>query len=739
MGHRRGLRIVASALLALAPAGAFGQGPATATASGDSLPKHPIPYRALHPARKPAAPKPKAPSPPPAAGAPAKPAPAPAKAEPTPIKAASPAAPPPVAPTAVKPPPLPPQPPKPAAPPPALVPPPHGAPLSAPELQAFIDGAVSQAMARDHIAGAVVAVVQNGQLLAEKGYGLASLSPRRAMDPRATLVRLGSTSQIFTWIAALKAVETGKLDLDAPVNAYLPDALKLPDEGFAKPVLVRHLMSHTAGFEDRLFGRRYAADPEALLPLEAGLQRVRPRRVRAAGLIASPSDYGVALAGAIVARREGRPFDQLIETEILKPLGLAHTSFREPYPAASGLPDPLAPRLADALANGFHWTGQGLQAEPFAYGQSLAPALSASTSADDMARLMIALLENGRLGDATLYGAKAARLLTAPLQMAAPGMAGSAHGLSEARLPGGGRALFVSGRAPGFVSSLFLVPSQNLGVFIGADTDTAGPLVESLPRAIAGRGVEAPAAAWTAEGGGGAYLSTARASHGLETFIDRLTATSTLARDAAGGFVLSDHGVVRRYGPTGDPRVFAAADGETLYTPTVDPKPPVYILGSGRGAGERVGGLHSLAVLIVTAGLTAAGVLASIAGAVLRNRGDERRTRPQVAASITLAITCLFWCAAFWCFWTMAKGGLSAERFVFAWPNRWLTAASWCALAASLLSVVMLGQLPSACREERRIHGWSAWRKVRHAATVMVFLAFAGVLAAWGALEPWSS
>jgi CubicO group peptidase (beta-lactamase class C family) len=624
--------------------------------------------------------------------------------------------------------------------PPLPPPPPRGAPLSAPELQAFIDGAFKEAMARDHVAGAVVAVVQNGQLLAERGYGVASLSPRRAMDPRATLVRLGSTSQIFTWIAALKAVEAGKLDLDAPVNAYLPDDLKLPDEGFAKPVLVRHLMSHTAGFEDRLFGRRYTADPARLLPLDAGLERVRPRRVRAAGLIASPSDYGAALAGAIVARREARPFDQLIETEILKPLGLSHTSFREPYPAGSGLPDPLAPRLADAIAQGFHWTGQGLAAEPFAYGQSLAPGIAASASADDMARLMIALLDNGRLGNATLYGAKAARLLATPLQAPAPGVPGSAHGLCDMRLPGGARALFVTGRAPGFVSILFLVPGQSLGVFISADTDTAGPLIDALPRAIADRTVETPGAAWAAQSGQAAtYLSAMRASHGLETFIDRLTATSTLAEDGAGGFVLSDHGAVRRYGPTGDPRVFAAADGETLFTPTEAPKPPIYILGSGRGVGERVGGLHSLGALIATAGLAATGVLASVAGAVLRDRGDERRTRPQVAASATLAITCILWCAAFWCFWTVAKGGLSAERFVFAWPNGWLTAASWCALAASLLSVVMLGQLPSACREERRIHGWSAWRKVRHAATVIVFLAFAGVLAAWGALEPWSS
>ena len=97
-----------------------------------------------------------------------------------------------------------------------------------------------------------MAVVQNGQLVMEKGYG-SDVAPSGAswINPRASLVRLGSGSQIFTWIAALKAIEEGKLKLNAPVNGYLPEDLQIPDEGFNQPILFRHLMSHTAGFEDR--------------------------------------------------------------------------------------------------------------------------------------------------------------------------------------------------------------------------------------------------------------------------------------------------------------------------------------------------------------------------------------------------------------------------------------------------------------------------------------------------------
>ena len=99
----------------------------------------------------------------------------------------------------------------------------------------------------------------------------------------------------------------------------------------------------------------------------------------------------------------------------------------------------------------------------------------------------------------------------------------------------------------------------------------------------------------------------------------------------------------------------------------------------------------------------------------------------------------MFWCAAFGAFALFVRSGLSDAVLMFDWPNRWLVLASWAALIAGVLSLVMVLQLPGAWREERRIAGWSLWRKVRHTGTIGVFLAFTAILAAWGALEPLSS
>jgi CubicO group peptidase (beta-lactamase class C family) len=620
----------------------------------------------------------------------------------------------------------------------------RGQSLPPAELEAFVDGQIARAMADEHVAGVAVAIVQNGQLVMEKGYGPAAPSPIERLDPRKSLVRLGSGSQIFTWIAALKAVEEGKLNLDAPIDTALPDALKIPDEGFDKPILFRHLMSHTAGFEDRALGRRYVHEAEMLRPLDIALKTMRPRRVRGAGLMSIPSDYGVALAGDIVARLEGRPFDQLIESEILRPLGLNHTSFREPYPAGGDLPDPLDVKLADAMASGFRWTGHGFEPQALSYGQSLAPAIAASTTADDMARLMIALLNNGKLGDVSLYNGKTAALLRTPLQRPAPGMDGWAHGLAMTTFPSGFQALSDIGASPDFRSNLTVVPGLNFGIFVVANTDTGALVTRSLPNAIVQRfyGSPSPTPPPAAEPDAdyaGSYLSAKRAYHGLEAFADRLTEQSTLAPDAAGGIVVSNRREAQPFAPTSVADEFTSADGVGLITPSAHGRTQAYVIGSGGGAAERVGGLHSLLVLRFWAGATVLTILASFAGLFIRDRVDPRETRAQVVANVTQIITCVAWSLAFATFALFAKEGLSPARMMFEWPNKWLVIASWSALAAGLLSFVMVTQLPGAWREERRIHGWSVWRKLRHTTTIGVFLIFTAVLAAWGALEPWSS
>ena len=94
----------------------------------------------------------------------------------------------------------------------------NGHPLERADLEAWLDGMVPFALKAGDIAGAVVVVVKDGAVLLQKGYGYADMSKKLPMDPEHTLIRIGSTSKLFTWTAVMQLVEKGQLDLDRNIN-----------------------------------------------------------------------------------------------------------------------------------------------------------------------------------------------------------------------------------------------------------------------------------------------------------------------------------------------------------------------------------------------------------------------------------------------------------------------------------------------------------------------------------------
>ena len=149
-----------------------------------------------------------------------------------------------------------------------------------------------------------------------------------------TLLRVGSISKTPVWIALMQLVEQGKISLDDPINQLLPEILRIPDEGFRRPILVRHLMTHSAGFEDSVLEGMFVQDPARLAPLDDYLASHRVHRVREPGVLAAYSNYGAALAGALAAHVSGLAWQDYAEQRVLRPLGMASATYREPYPEA---------------------------------------------------------------------------------------------------------------------------------------------------------------------------------------------------------------------------------------------------------------------------------------------------------------------------------------------------------------------------------------------------------------------
>src|ERR1035441_4304312 len=108
-----------------------------------------------------------------------------------------------------------------------------------------------------------------------KGYGYSDMAKRTPVTPDTTLFRPGSTSKLFTWTSVMQLVEQGKLDLNRDVNDYLD--FKIPP-AFGKPITLRNIMTHTAGFEE-VVKDLFVADAEHMGSLEYYVKNHIPERI----------------------------------------------------------------------------------------------------------------------------------------------------------------------------------------------------------------------------------------------------------------------------------------------------------------------------------------------------------------------------------------------------------------------------------------------------------------------------
>jgi CubicO group peptidase (beta-lactamase class C family) len=622
------------------------------------------------------------------------------------------------------------------------------APLPVAELEAYVDGIVRGSMARDHIAGVAIAVVQNGQVVLKKGYGVASLNSGRRVDPDRTLFRVGSISKTFTWIALMNEVEAGRMRLDTPINIYLPEKLQLKDQGKKTPVRLRDLMTHTAGFEDRALGQLFERDPRRERPLELYLRQERPNRVREPGVLPAYSNYGAALAGAALANVTGQPFEKVVTDQVIFPAGLTHTTFREDRPWRDDLPAPMNPALAADRSDGFRWTPLGFQTEPPEYIGHIAPAASASSTAGDMARYMTLLLNGGTINGRTVFSPQTSAAFRTPMYRPAENAPGWNAGFQDIPLPGDHRGFGHAGATLWFHSNMVMVPDLGLGVFVTVNTNTGVDLAADLPATIIERFYaprpEAPAPSRLshdqAKAYEGQFLTTRRAYGGLEGFIDRLIGVTTVRAAPDGRLTLTQDGKSRQWTATGAPDVFAPVNGGGLLVfQREDGRVARFFSPQGFAAFERIGFPHTPGLLATLAVLTALAAIATLIGVFTRDRRESRQTPTQARASLLQTTQAVLWLTTLGGVGVFAAGASDVSAVFFGWPSGWLLTASACAFVATLLTIATLTMAPVVWRGGRRVDSWTSLRKLAFTCTTLIFLSFALILAAWGFLEFWNT
>lgn len=325
------------------------------------------------------------------------------------------------------------------------------------EIEAFFDPLFNKHIAESDFPSAAVVLVKDDQILFQKGYGYTDFKRTKPVSADRTVFYAASISKLFVATAVMQLAEQGKLNLNDDVNKYLKE-FQL-DNHFPQPVTIANVLTHTSGLDDHMLrGEIPITSPP--MPLGEYFARYTPPRVLPPGDQINYSNHGMALAGYIVEVVSGMPFYEYVEKYIFAPLGMRHSSFRQPVPR----------ELA---------TDIGL--ERFPKPQTIPyPVATLVSTPEDMGRFMLAHLNGGQLYGQRILQESSVEEMQRQHFAAHPHVPGVAYGFFES-FANDRRALFHTGGRDHF-SLLYLLPEQKVGLYmvIAANEDESNLNVRVL-------------------------------------------------------------------------------------------------------------------------------------------------------------------------------------------------------------------------------------------------------------------
>ena len=414
---------------------------------------------------------------------------------------------------------------------------------------AALEPFIQRELAEKGIPALSIALVDDQRIVWARGFGIAN--PKDSSKATAaTMYRVGSVSKVFTNIGVMRLVDRGVLDLDAPIERYLPDfAPHNPFKGPQSPVTLRELMTHRAGLPlDAPVGSYVDSTTPTLAATIASLNEAalayRP------GSHTKYSNAGAATAGYIIERTQGAPFAQWMDHEVLAPLGLRHSGFT------------LTPDMVPQLAAGTMWTYEGRRfpAPTFPIGES--PAIGLYSSVTDLSRFVSTLFVWGRGPHGPVIAPGSLAEMWRPQYDTT--VDGLRYGLGFAISSlDGHRRVGHAGSVYGFATDLEFLPEDRLGVVVIATLDGTMPVATRIADTAlrlmlthrAGKPLETPQdyaavtpqtaarlEGWYHAGTRGIYLESqegmlyARSARGGQRLALRATGHDTLITDDRLGF-----------------------------------------------------------------------------------------------------------------------------------------------------------------------------------------------------------
>src|SRR3989441_4302129 len=330
--------------------------------------------------------------------------------------------------------------------------------------------AMKEVLNKEHVPGAGVALVANGEVLWCGGIGEADMAAKRAVSCD-TEFRVGSISKTFVALSLLKLQEEGKINLYARLQDVAPEIPFKNRWETTHPVRIVNLLEHTAGFDDMEPSEVYNVHDRYGFPLLDVFRRfTEPQATRwPAGTRMSYSNPGNAIAGYLIEKITGKPFDQYIREKLLRPMGMEHADY------------PFTDANRALLATAYEGNPPKPSGYPFIY---LRPAGDLKASPGELAKLVQFLLRRGKAGDAQLLNSESILRMEAPeTTLAAKNGLRLGYGLCNYTSVKGGEVTHShEGGIDGFISSYRYMPEQNWGYVILLNSDNSQQALESLNR-----------------------------------------------------------------------------------------------------------------------------------------------------------------------------------------------------------------------------------------------------------------
>jgi len=317
-------------------------------------------------------------------------------------------------------------------------------------IDAYVEGQVKDL----NLPGLALAIVHGDQIVHLKTIGVADPSGR-PITPQTSFL-LASVSKSFTALAIMQLVETGQIDLDAPVQRYLP-WFRVADAAASARITVRHLLNQTSGLST-LTGNGYFITRDS----DDGAQERFVRGLSTANLLSAPgtsyeySNANYATLGAIVAAVSGQSYEQYVEDHIFTPLDMQHSFMYRDEAKQHG------------MATGYTYPFGVLTAIEIPDLRGHVAAAGVIASVEDMGHYLIALLNEGNYGDASIISPEAMAQLWQP----PPGKAGegkSYYGMGwqvNEEWPLGIPFREHNGEAGNFHTYMALLPDSDYGIVV---------------------------------------------------------------------------------------------------------------------------------------------------------------------------------------------------------------------------------------------------------------------------------